>query len=322
MKRILAAILLLLMFACAPAVTPQDFEDKTVNKTAEKEVKGAQTGDLATINYVLRMENGSVVSTNDPELAKEHGLKNYIKGPYRFIMGQSGIVPGFDTVIVGMEEGDHREAIIEPSEPEVVVPLNRTMIQERFLRVPRYQKFPVRTYKTFFGKEPFIGDVVYNETLQFKYQVENMTNTSVLAKIQAKEGEEYQLKNHEWDSQVLRVAKQDILFGQMPEDNQTITTPFGTAQVYVSKSRLFIRHNPVVGQLFNRSVKIQGDFAVDQVFRVTEVGEDYFVIKRHGLLADKRLELSVDMLNITKQVKTIDKSTPTPFVSVSSGVES
>ncbi len=316
MKRILVLVLLLFLFACNNQISvPQE------NQTTVDDVKtGAQLGDLVEINYVLTLENGTVGSTNNEELAKEHGLKNYVKGPFKFILGQSGIVTGFDTVIVGMAAGEHREATIEPSEAEVVIPLNRTVIENRFLTIPIFQKFPTSSYKRTFNKEPIIGDAVYNSTLQFKYQVINKTNTTVLAKMIVKEGEEYVLNNAEWPSQILKVTNEDVLFVQKPKDNQTIQTQFGTAQVFVSKSKLAIRHNPELNKIFERSVKIKGDFGINQQFQVTEIHEDYFVIKRYGLLSDKRLHLSVDMLNITAEsVKDVDKSTPIPFISSDSG---
>ncbi|MEM4271960.1 MAG: hypothetical protein QXD13_02650, partial [Candidatus Pacearchaeota archaeon] len=63
-------------------------ESKTVPVSvpqAKKELIGAQFGDIMKINYVLSLENGTVVDTNNETLAKKYGIKTYVNGPYQFI---------------------------------------------------------------------------------------------------------------------------------------------------------------------------------------------------------------------------------------------
>ena len=108
---IIAVGALLFMFTrTQPAEIPKNITNVTENVTS-----GATYGDLVTINFILELENGTVADTNDPALAEQNKLTNYVKGPYAFVLGQSGKVQGFDQALLGMNEGEHRETMIEPS---------------------------------------------------------------------------------------------------------------------------------------------------------------------------------------------------------------
>jgi len=302
MKRwIIGGILALLLFACTPAV------EQGVNETTANESEGVQFGDLVSVNFKLYLENGTLVDTNNPELAEKNNLKNYVKGPYKFILGQSGKVKGFDDAITGLDVGEKGTAIIEPSEEELVVKVSRIKYLERFIALPINQRIPIKTYQTAFGKEPFIGDVVFNEELQFKYQVVNFTNRTVLAKMIVAEKEEYTLPNTEWVSKVARVAKNDVMFYQSPEENQTVSAPFGDAKITLTKSRIILRFNPVLNKIFNRSVEISSGFTIPAQFQVIEITDDDFIIKRYGLLTDKKLTLEVEILESIPNVKKVKK---------------
>lgn len=301
MKKIL---LLLLLVACGLPPPDAGTETPALNETAK--VTGVQKGDLVTVNFVLTLENGTVADTNNPELAEQHGVRNYVKGPYTFILGQSGKVKGFDEAIIGMDVGDTREITIKPSEPEIILNLNRTLIRNRIVTIPRLQAFPLGTYKDRFGKPPVAGDVVFSKEFPFKYQIVNMTNKSAIGKMILKEGEEYTLPNTEWKSKVARVTNEDAMFYSEPEENQTISSPFGSATVTTSKSRLFITFNPELGRVFNYTAEVNDKgMGIPTTFQVVEVSDSGFTIKRYGALTDKNLKLNVEMLNVTADVKDV-----------------
>ena len=305
---IIAVGALLFFFTKAPQVTPPE-----ANVTPSPNITpGASLGDMLTINYVLSLENGTVVDTNKPELAGQYGITNYVKGQYTFILGQSGKVTGFDEALLSIREGEHRETYIEPSEAEVILNINKTRIITRMITINRRQSFPLKSFDAMFKKPPIIGDLIFNKELAFKYQVINITEDSVVTKISAKEGEEYTLPNTEWKSKVAKLADEDILFYQDPEENQTLITPFGTAVINLTKSRIILNFKPELNKVFNKSVEFGGGsgFTIPQSFQVTEIHDDYFVIKRVGLLTDKRLKLVADVTSITKGVKEVKQDKP------------
>ena len=300
--KLLFILLAIALAACTPV--PSQTNSTPINTTPDTSTL-AEKGDLVSINFVLTLENGTIVDTNNAELARQNNLQNYATGPYQFILGQSGKVKGFDSAIEGLEFGKHRDTIIAPSEQEVIIPLNRTILRPRFIRIPRHQTFALSAYPNLFGKRPVIGDVAYNKTLQFKYKVINLTDESVLLEIIAKNGEEYQLQNTYWPSQVIQVREKEIVFGQKPEDNQTIQTELGPAIVNPARSQIAITYLPKVGDIINKSIEVQGGYSIPQQFQVIEVNEFGWIIKRFGSLADKKLLLSVDLLDLTKDVKEV-----------------
>lgn len=303
---VLFILLALALVSCTPL--PSGTNNTNTTNTTPDSSTFAEKGDLVAINFVLTLENGTVVDTNNAELAQQHGVKNYGTGPAQFILGQSGRVKGFDSALEGLKVGEHRDTIIAPSEPELILPLNRTILRPRFITIPRHQTFALSAYPNIFGKKPIIGDVAYNKTLQFKYKIVNMTNESVLGEIIAKTGEEYNLQNTYWPSQVIQVRTKDILFGQKPEENQTIQTELGPAVVNVARSQLAITYLPKVGDIINKNIEVQGGYSIPQQFQVIEVNEFGWIIKRYGSLADKKLLLSVDLLELTKDVKKVKDS--------------
>lgn len=309
-ERLGKLLVFLVLAACTPVITPTN---QTSNVTPELS-QTAEFGDLITINYVLSLENGTVVDTNDEQLAQQNNLRNYIKGPYTFILGQSGKTPGFDEQIKGLALGSHGDFIIQPSEPEIIVPMNKTILRPRFVTVPLYQKFPKKAFENIFHKKPIIGDVVQNKTLQFKYQIINMSNTSVLAKMILRPGEQYVLQNTYWPSTVIKAAEEDAMFRFDPEDNMTIYTPLGPATISVGKSRIAITHQPKLGDIINKSIEISPGFSVPYEFEVIRVEDAGFVIKRIGILADKTLHLSVNLLNLTKDIKDVKDDKPKKFI--------
>lgn len=295
-----AAALLILLVACT-GVAPTLQENKTV-------VQGVQKGDLVTVNFELYFDNGTLVDSNNPELIEglvgSPYVRGFAKGPYTFVLGQSGKVKGFDEVIVGMNDGEIKEQTIEPSEPEITLLVNKTQSFRREIVIPRLQSFPISSYDRIFNKRPIIGDVVQNKTLQFKYQIINITDKYAIGKILAKEGDAYTLQGTYWPSKVLKVAGEDILFFQVPEDNQTAPTPFGEATVRVHGSSYSLNYHPELGKVYNYS-RTPDQIAISEPFIVTEISEDSFTLKRFGLLSDKRLKLKVELLSHIPDVKEV-----------------
>ncbi|MBW2969967.1 FKBP-type peptidyl-prolyl cis-trans isomerase [Candidatus Woesearchaeota archaeon] len=268
---------------------------------------GAKFGDLVTINFILELENGTIVDANDEQLAKENNIKDYVKGPYTFILGQSGKVPGFDEALIGMSPGDHRETIIQPSEKEIILNVNKTKIIPRFITILKKQAFPAKSFQATFGKKPILNDIVFMDRFAFKYKIINISNETIITEIYAKEKEEYTLPNTEWKSIVAKIEEEDILFYQKPKENQTLDTEFGPATINLSSSRIFINFEPELYKIFNRSISIGPGFSIPQQFRIEEIKDDYFVIKRYGVLADKKLKITADMIEITPDVKEVKR---------------
>ncbi len=300
--RLVSAVALLILLVACIGVAPTPEENKT------QTVSGVQKGDLVTVNFELYFDNGTLVDSNKPELIEgligSPYVRGFAKGPYSFVLGQSGKVKGFDDAIIGMSDGETKEQAIEPSEPEITLLVNKTQSFRREIVIPRLQSFPISSYDRIFNKRPIVGDIVQNKTLQFKYQIVNVTDKYAIGKIMAKEGDTYTLQSTYWPSKVLKVADEDILFFQVPEDNQTAPTPFGNATVRVHGSSYSLNYNPELGKVYNYS-RTPDQIAIAEPFIVTEITNDSFTLKRFGLLSDKKLKLKVELVSHVSDVKEV-----------------
>jgi len=84
-------------------------EDTVVGTGAE-----AQTGDTVSMNYVGRLQDGTLFDTNNPEIAKAEGVYNPGREytSFDFTLGAGQVIAGWDQGIVGMKEGGKRTLTI------------------------------------------------------------------------------------------------------------------------------------------------------------------------------------------------------------------
>jgi len=291
---------ILFLFSRAPVQEPAQ-PNVTVNVS---DATGLQKGDLVTLNYVLLFENGTVADTNNATLAQEHNVRNYVKGPYQFILGQSGKVVGFDDALVGLQVGDEAELIIEPSEEEVILTIKNERSMDRFVTMAKNQRIKIPAFEAAYGSAPEIGRT-YRADGEFPVRVVNMTERTVLAELLVRKDDTYVLQNTEWPSKVASVQENDVLFYQQPEENQSLDTPFGPATIELTKSTYTLNYNPELGRIVNHSVNTGQGFSIPQQFRITNVTPSTFTIKRWGLLTDKRLTLRVEIVDNTPGVKKV-----------------
>lgn len=298
--------------ACKPAQPPTANVTNVTIDTSDS----AQLGDLVSVNYVITLENGSVADTNNPEIAQAHGLKTYQNGPFRFILGQSGKFAGLDQSVIGMKIGETKEQTIAPTERDAILTLNKTQGMKRSVNLPLKRAFRLDSYESLFGKPPVVGDVIFNSRFAFRYQVVEISNKSVAARAIVTEGNTYQLEGLPWPSKLLSVLKKENIgiFMHAPEINKTFASEFGPATITeITGSRLIVHHEPQLYQFINKSIDING-VPISQQFQVIGLTNDTFTIQRYGLLTDKTVYLKVELLDITKDVKTVRDSSATPLV--------
>lgn len=297
----------------APAEKPEEPVQKP-EEVIEVKTEGAQFGDLLKINYVLSLEDGTVVDTNNETLAKQYEIGTYIKGPYTFILGQSDKIYGrqvkakpFDDAIKGLEVGDKKTLSIQPTEKVIAfdIPINDK--RQRRMPIPTVQRFPKETYENVFGKQPTVGDIASNpDKYPWPYQVLNVTDRSVYAKINLKNGDEVVLPGTEWKSQALDVGTKVITFVQNPKIGQEITTPYGTATITnITLGQILMTHKPELGKIFEQKLTAGEETGMMFDFIVNEITEETFTIRRTNYLQQEHLKLYVEMLDIVEDVKKI-----------------
>lgn len=281
---------------------------------------GAQEGDVVSIEYVLRLESGVVVDTNNVELAKETGLATYVKGPYRLIVGKSGKVKGFDDALKGLHAGESRSVTILPSQPVTRVVINKSQEKWRNEPIPKVSFLSRTDFEERFSRPPVIGDVVVSRDrdIPFRLQVKNVSEKRVALAMVVKEGESIKLPGLPWKSTVIGVYEHTVTVRHNPENGMKVDSVFGSADVSVEASKYVVRYSASVGQLVNYSIPadmlnneagLQGtvrtspgqELTFKHVFKVTEVSDDLITIERDDNLAEKKLLSEFKILELVKK---------------------
>ncbi len=293
-------IIALLIYIPLQPKEPTAVPENITNLTKEPVLAGIQKGDLVTLNFVLSLEDGTVVDTNNADLAKQYELENYATGPVKLIVGKSGKVKGFDNALIGLAEGASAQKSIEPSEKILFIekPIREKIVRQQAL--PRVQKFPLAAFKGLFGKPAIKGTVVYNPELVFKYQVLNVTEKNAWAQVLVKQGEEYTLQGNQWSSHVLEVGEKVFTVVHNPEDNQTFETDFGIAVIELKDRSFYLNHRPELNRVLSQAVDIGKEFNPLADFKITEVSETAFLLRRVNYLPQEHLTLDVEVLSIEK----------------------
>jgi len=277
-----------------------EIEDKS--ETAEK-------GDLVTIDYVLKLDNGEVVDTNDVELAEETGLTNYVKGPFKFILGQSNKLSSFDDAIVGLKLGEKKTIMIEPMEPVLIVKVNITDKRPRRILYSRIEILSWKEYNETFPNEPALpNNIVSNpEKYPWPLQVMNVTDKHVVTQLMVRPGESFFVPGQEWKSQVMRTSDKVIEFVQNPRIGLVFDTPYGTAEITnTTISNIFFTHTPEQGKEFKQRIGEGKKKGMTFDFEVLDVDDDEFVIRRTNYLAQELANLEVELTDIQKDVKELE----------------
>ncbi len=304
---VILVVLSLFLLSCTK--TPIIEKNQTITIDPNK----TDYGDLVTLNYILSLdEDGKVVDTNIEEEAKKAGLETYSIGPYQFILGQSGKVTGFDKAVLGMDKGEKKQTIIPPSEKELYVKINKTKFVYKFFSMRRLRGFKLDSFEDIFGKKPQIGNLIKTEQVPWEYKIINMTDEYVVGEMHVKEKEKYNIPGYPWPCSVFQVYSEAVSFYQMPEENKTIETKYGPADVEMIGSRIFLHYKPELNKEIKTEIKVGSGFAIPQTFEIVEIADDYFTLKRTGLLTDKVLVLDFEVLDIIKDVKDVKPNAKKP----------
>ena len=93
----------------------------------EDSTNTAKAGDLVSMNYTGKLEDGTVFDSNiDPKF-------NHVE-PFDFVLGAGQVIPGWDKGILGMKVGEKKTLVILPEDAYGangvggVIPPNATLI--------------------------------------------------------------------------------------------------------------------------------------------------------------------------------------------------
>ncbi|RXA20132.1 peptidylprolyl isomerase [Methanosarcina sp. MSH10X1] len=80
--------------------------------------KSIEKGDTVSVNYVGKLEDGTIFDTSVKEAAMEAGIYNQMRDykPLTFTVGAGQMIKGFDEGVIGMRAGEEKTLEIPPEE--------------------------------------------------------------------------------------------------------------------------------------------------------------------------------------------------------------
>ncbi len=264
---------------------------------------GVEQGDLVAIDFVLAMPNGTVVDTNNVSLAEEFNVSAYVKGPFRFVVGQSSKIKGFDEAVLGMKPGETKTTIVEASEPVLEYTINRTRRVSRNQPVPLESFVTLGRFEEMFKRKPKLNDVIVSQSIPWPIKVTNISEKNVIVEALAEEGRSYQLPGFEWKSLLLVKTNTDMLFRHNPEEGQIVTTEFGPTRVTLETGVLNLTYQVQVGDVINYNVALEGPITKPYQFQTTSADENQFVIRRINYPPQENLVLTATLLEWEPEVQ-------------------
>ncbi|MDY1590908.1 MAG: FKBP-type peptidyl-prolyl cis-trans isomerase [Methanofastidiosum sp.] len=194
--------------------------------------KKVEKGDTVKVDYIGKLQDGTVFDTSILEEAKNAGIYNEgrIYEPLTLKVGDGSTIPGFENGLLGMKEGETKTISIPPEQaygPEdpnlkftqtkILEEIPKTQEITRFEEISRTFKATVSSFVTRYGQQPVVGMVI------------DLTD---------------------WPGQVVEVTGTDVVIQHAPEVGKSITNEVTTLTITeIKDSSIVLRYDPKVGDL-------------------------------------------------------------------------
>lgn len=260
---------------------------------------GAQIGDTVDVRYVGKFTNGTIFDTNIEDVAKENNMMRTSFPILTFTIGQSQVIPGFETAVIGMRIGDKKTVTIAPADaygerdPEKITTVPR--INEMNITTTGDRIFTLTTsaFSKTFDEDPVLGEQYVYSADNVTYEVVNITGDKIQVKAMVEIGQEITSSSFPWTSTVVDLDEETITLRQNAVDGQVMSNPIGNGIVSIVGDKLIITIEATVGTRF------QNVLGVGVVSKVTA---DEIELDTNHPLAGQTLIFEIEVTNITKPV--------------------
>jgi FKBP-type peptidyl-prolyl cis-trans isomerase 2 len=242
-----------------------DISDETTT-TLQHLIGGeAQYGSVVAIDYTGRFDDGEVFDTSIREIAQREGVYNPLRDyePLMFQIGYGGLIPAFESQIIGMGVGETREFMLSSEQAygersqEYIEKIEKKQVS------PSIQTVTLARFIADIGEQPYEG-------MEF----------------QIPESDEIGLN---WPLRVLEVTEDSVVFKYIALEPQAIDTVFGEARVYGDGDDIVIEITAEIGQ---EILTLSGPATV------IGVDDTYVTVDFNHPLAGKDLYFEVTLVEI------------------------
>lgn len=263
---------------------------------------GAKAGDMIKIEYTITLDDGTVFDTTDVELAQRVNLSVFQHGSYEYLIGTktkySNEYP-FDTIVLGLREGDTLTKYVEPEELPPTTVLNRVKSIDRISSFPQEPKLPPNQFGFYFGDAHDNETVTNPDHFPWNFTILKVFDDGwVRLHANVEAGDTFVLPGNPWNSTITDITTKIIYMRHDPAENQIIRTYLGTTEVInITHDDIVVRRTPVEGAVVNTG---QGQFVVTNV-----TADEIFMRPSRSVLEEKPFTIDLKVLSLTKNVRQI-----------------
>lgn len=268
------------------------------NEANERKIT-VEEGDQVTIDYLGRLEDGSVFDTSNEDYAKKYGLYNENKqyGALTVTVGKGQLIRGFEQGLLGMTLDQQKRITVAPEDGYGQPDLSKLQEISRVKEIPRVQELNLLFNVTFgqfaavFHKEPIKNDVVTGDISPWPYRVVAIQGNIVYIRAVINQGRQYVIPKTPWNSTAIVVTDVTARLRQDPTQ-ESVQTELGMATITVTGNKLIFFLTPNVGDV----VATKEGRGI-----VKSIEEDRIIIDNNHPLAGKTLIFDVVVQHLVKK---------------------
>jgi FKBP-type peptidyl-prolyl cis-trans isomerase 2 len=274
-------------------------QQKNLNAKTINQQKTVKNGDNISVDYVGSVEDGNVFDTSIESVARQNDI--YIQGrkyqTFNFIVGKGQVIKGFDEGVIGMKVGDTKTITIPPEKG--YGPINPSKIST----YPVIQSFPATTtihsvlqipvdqFKTVFGLNHSVGDIVKIPNSNTNLTVKNISITNVSLSYNLVAGNKIYQKGAPWNWTVVTMDDKNIKIRADLNKNDIVhlqDTFWNSTVIDINDTNITLRHDAIPDK------EIQSMFGSMRI----HFNETTITIDQNNKLAGKTLVFQVTVRSI------------------------
>jgi FKBP-type peptidyl-prolyl cis-trans isomerase 2 len=173
------------------------------------EVK-VSNGDTVSVNYIGRLDDGTVFDTSYEEVAEREGIYSPVRTyePLTFEVGAGQMIKGFNDIVIGMKVDETKTVVIAPADAYGEWDPEMATVFPKVAEIPLEETFnktlemSLQEFDMSFGEGHEVGERLLIPGSEIYITVDEISNTTVKVAYDLKEGDRFEFQGL-WDETVV-----------------------------------------------------------------------------------------------------------------------
>ncbi len=220
--------------------------------------RAVKNGDIISIDYTGRLENGKVFDTSIESIAKEYNIPKTVYKPLEFKVGDPGIIKGLNEGVIGMKVGQTKTLTIPsekaygPINPELINAYKIIENMSATTTFPKVIEMPLDMFEARYGPGHNKSDTIPYPGTNINLTIQSIgSNVSLIYDL--KPGYQISLENAPWNMTVVKIDDKNITVKPNVKKNDTVQfqldqfqkTPWTSTVIGITNDNITLRHNAI-----------------------------------------------------------------------------